>query len=173
MGKGLCGKIWVPMSVGFVSVERQTDLPSSQTHRWKARDHVLHETGMACRSNPYNLIPSPHYIEDVISRSDGAQRRYRFKRRTQVAYLEDTNRTNGQNWHIYPKNLRVHCQKNKVLFLLSTAHVWNITGCLARHVTFGLVPDQTGLPNGCFWMLEKNREICSWGEKNNQGWLRW
>lgn len=45
-----------------------------------------------------------------------AQGRYGVDRYTQVAYLEDTNRTNGENWHNYLQNLRVHCQKNKGLF---------------------------------------------------------
>ena len=47
----------------------------------------------------------------------------------------------------------------------SHAHVWTITGCLARNGTIGLVPDRISLPNECLCILrsmsEKQGSICT------------
>lgn len=54
---------------------------------------------------------------------------------------------------------------------LSPAHVWNITGCLARNVPTDLVPDQINLPNESSWNKWKCVRIVF--VKENKIYSRW
>lgn len=67
--------------------------------------------------------------------------------------ISQTKRYSGN----FSQNLRYRYQKNRGFLTMSftqPAHVWNITGCLARNVPTELVPDQISLPNESSWKSE-------------------
>lgn len=70
------------------------------------RQEITCSTRMEMSADPILIISfrAPTLLEMQylvqMARGIAAQGRYRFKRWTQVVYLEDANRTNAKNWHI-------------------------------------------------------------------------